>query len=271
MLCIDKDSANFGLPTIFLSFILLSGCAKLTDKEQKFEVCTSGQAERSECTELLDITIKRPLWKMGGPGGGRYYKGSPGYLAVSIHGDERMKESAPYPYEVVIRFRGGETQGQNFALWLSTRTAAGNCIVNKPFGDLWTISQICVVDGHQLDSPAGTYYVPTKFNDVRLQSCVQQFSSGSVYDAIGLIKKGSCGTPAAWFYCAEPPGTIAQRPLTKNGCSVRAMLRPHVFIEYSIYYRNLQDWQSVHEVVLRQLNQVLTIQERSVEPVNDID
>lgn len=262
---VNKGPANPGLTTIFLSFILLSGCAKLPNKEQKFEVCTSGQAERSECTELLDITIKRPLWKMGGPGGGRYYKRSPGYLAVSIHGDGRMQERVPYPYEVVVHFRGGETLEQNFALWLSTRTAGGNCIVNKPFGGLWAISQICEVDGHQLGSPAGTYYVPAKFNDLGLQTCIQNFRTGSVYDSIRLVKQGPCGAPVAWFYCAEPPGTIAKRPLTKTGCAVRAMLRPHVFIEYSIYYRHLQEWQSVHEEVMRQLNQVLTIQERRID------
>lgn len=241
---------------------MLSGCAKLSEKEQNFEVCTSGQAERSKCVELLDVTIKRPLWKMGGPGGGRYYKGSPSYLAVSIQGDERLKESAPYPYEVVIHFRGGETIEQNFALWLSTRTTGGKCIVNKPSGDMWTIAQICMVDGHQLESPAWTYYIPAKFNDLGLQTCIQNFRAGSRYDAIRLVKKGTCGAPVAWFDCAEPRGTIVERPMTKNGCRVRAMLRPHVFIDYSIYYRHLQDWQAVHEVVLRQLNEVLTIQER---------
>lgn len=271
MLCLNKDSANFGLPTIFLSFILLSGCAKLPEKEQTFEVCTSGQAERSECTELLDITIRRPLWKMGGPGGGRYYKGSPGYLAVSIRGDERLKESTPYPYQVVVHFRGAETLEQNFALWLSTITTTGTCIVNKPSGGMWTISQLCKVDGHQLESPASTYYVPAKFNNRDLQTCIQDFRAGSIYDSIRLVKQGPCGAPVAWFDCAEPPGTIAKRPLTKNGCTVSAMLRPHVFIEYSIYYRHLEEWQSIHEVVLRQLNQVLTIEERSVDPANDID
>lgn len=246
--------------------IFVAGCNYFPEKKQNFQVCVSGQSEKSECKELLDVTIKRPLWKMGGPGGGRYYSGDPDYLAVSIPGDERMMERSPYPYEVVIHFRGGETMEQYFALWLDISTrAGGHCSVNQPAGSLWAISQICMFEGRRLESPIATDYVPASANNELLQSCIRTFEAATVYESTAFVKKGACGAPVAWFNCSEPRGTITKNPMTKNGCRVHAVLRPHVFVEYSIYYRHLQDWRSIHEEVLHQLNEVMTIQEKGVD------
>ena len=73
---------------------------------------------------------------------------------------------------------------------------------------------------------------------------------------------GTCGSPVAWFFCAEPRGGIAKQPDTGHGCSVHAEFRPNFHISYAIRYRHLKDWKSIHEDVLQQLNTLITINER---------
>ena len=252
---------------IFCLSVLLGGCSGLSETHRNFQVCLTGETDKSQCKKLLDITVKKRPWEGNTPEDGRYYRWDVDeYWTVVAPGDARIPD---YDWsggiKVVVSIHP-ETPNQNFARWLRTYVGSNKgCIVNRAVGVMWAISQTCEDQGKKYEYPSSTNYVPIQANTQQFQTCIKVFSDSSISPFSPELKtledNAACGAPLAWFNCAEPNGTIAQQPLTEKGCSVEAQLRPGIHIKYPIYYRHLQDWQSIHQAVLNQLNTVITIKE----------
>lgn len=62
------------------------------------------------------------------------------------------------------------------------------------------------------------------------------------------------------FFCLKPFRATAGNLYTDTGCTVRAELQRYVFVEYSVKYQSLQDWKRIHQVVVDQINEVMSIE-----------
>lgn len=242
------------------------------DKQTKFEVCMDGGAptpEKVQCKKLLDVAVNAKIKKFSWyPIEGSYFglTGPDFRIYMPVEDERRLlsSDSGKAPW-IDIRPESHEVL---FARWLSISMDKYSCVVNEPVDGMLLIKQNCFdVFKQRKHEPVASYYVPLGANGVKLQGCIKTLTdpeTSSVWSVQRrvMVENGTCGSPVAWFVCAEPRGGIAKQPDTGNGCIVHAEFRPNFHISYSIKYRHLKDWQSIHEDVLQQLNTLITINQR---------
>lgn len=225
--------------------------------------------EKEQCKNLMEVTVNARINKLNwNPIKGSYFgQGGPDFRIYLHEEDERRLLSSDSGKAPWIDIRG-ESHEVLFARWLSSSVATGECVVNQPVGGMLLVTQGCFdVFKRRKHEPVASYYVPLEANGEKLQRCIKTLTDPETkspwsVQRRALFENGTCGSPVAWFVCAEPRGGIAKQPDTGNGCSVHAEFRPNFHISYAIRYRHLKDWKSIHEDVLQQLNTLITINER---------
>lgn len=61
------------------------------------------------------------------------------------------------------------------------------------------------------------------------------------------------------FFCNKPYRATSGKLVENPGCVVRAELSRFVFIEYPLSYKALQDWYSIHQRVMSQVDQAISV------------
>lgn len=261
-------------PLVVLACIfagLLSGCG-LMERPTHFELCMDRSVptpEKAQCKELLDVTVNARINKLSwNPINGSYFGlGGPDFRIHLPEADERRLLSSDSGKAPWVNIRG-ESHEVLFARWLSSNVATGECVVNQPVGEMLLVDQDCYdVLSRRKHEPVASYYVPLEANGEKLQTCIKTLTDPDTkspwsVQRRAMVENGTCGSPVAWFVCAEPRGGIAKQPGTGNGCTVHAEFRPNFHLSYQIRYRHLKDWKSIHDDVLQQLSTLITINER---------
>lgn len=230
-------------------------------KPTQFELCMDRgvpASEKAQCKKLLDVTVNARIQKLSwNPISDSYFGlGGPDFRIYLPEADERRLLSSDSGKAPWVNIRG-ESHEVLFARWLSSNVATGECVVNQPVGEMLLVDQDCYdVLSRRKHEPVASYYVPLEANGEKLQTCIKTLTdletkSPWSVQRRAMVENGTCGSPVAWFICAEPRGGIASQPDTGNGCTVHAEFRPNFHISYQIRYRHLKDWKSIHEDVLQ--------------------